>query len=109
VRGVKLFLKLDTGVTRGQVPQDEVQARKNAEKRVRDLQGQLHSTREELSRARKQLSSSEKSASGSEKPKKDQDVVLYDGILFPPLNLRPTRRGKMGEEVYFEATREEVD
>jgi SAM-dependent methyltransferase len=120
-RGVKFFLKLDAGVTRGQVPQDDTQAQKSAEKRIRDLQGQLHSAREELN-TKKQLSEIPKKHKPApaakksqpekprlEKPDKQQDGVFYDGILLPPPRLRPTKRGKMGEEIYFEATREEVD
>lgn len=113
-QGIKGFLKLEVGVTRDQAPQDETQAGKNAKNRIRDLQEQLQSTKAELSRTRNQLAKKERPASKPEKPRTDKpsgkrDGVFYDGVFLPPPNLRPTKRGKMGEEIYFEATREEVD
>jgi ubiquinone/menaquinone biosynthesis C-methylase UbiE len=76
---------------------------------VRRLQRQLKNTREDLSKAREQLSREKKHATRPEKPRKKQDGILYDGVLLPPVSMRNIRRGKMGEEVYFEATRREAE
>ncbi len=105
-RGIKCFLKLDVGVTRGQVPQDD-----QTQRRVQELERQLGNAREELARTRERLSrKGGRKKARPERPRDKSDGVAYDGVLLPPRSLRPTKKGRdSSEEVYFEATRREVD
>jgi SAM-dependent methyltransferase len=105
-RGAKFFLNLEVGVTRDETPQKNVQIQKSEQK----FEKQLQEMKVELSRAKEEWSSGKGRGSvQSEVSGNKRDGVTYDGVFLPPPNLRPTRRGRQGEEVYFEATRQEVD
>lgn len=104
-RGVKCFVRLEFGITRGQVPQDDAQV----PRQVQQLKRHRKNAREGPSRTKPEPSRRQARAARSETTKEKPDGVVYDGVLLPTPNLRPTRRGRIGEQVYFEATRREVD
>jgi SAM-dependent methyltransferase len=104
-RGVKCFVRLEFGITRGQVPQDDAQV----PRQVQQLKRHRKNAREVLSQTKEGPFKRQARAARSKTTREKPDGIVYDGVLLPPPNLRPTRRGRMGEKVYFEATRREVD
>ncbi len=105
-RNVSCFVNLDVGVTRGRVPGFNTQTGTQ----VQRLQQQLKRLSAELSETREQLSKKDQRISRLEKSLNKQGSVTYDGVVLPPVNLRPTRRGKFGtDELYLESTRREVE
>lgn len=66
------------------------------------MRRRLFETRKQLSRQGRKV----KPGTEGNEP----DGVVYDGVLLPPRKLRPTKKGRdSSDEVYFEATRREVD
>lgn len=100
-RGVKCFLGLNAGVTRGQVP--DFAPGNGDGNRVRELQQQLKSVREESSEKDKRI----------ERLRKQSSVIQHvehEGLALPPANLRPNaKQRKNDNQVYLDSTRKEVD
>lgn len=99
-RGIKCFLELNLGVTRGQIP---AQAPQQDGNKVRDLQQQLKSSRDEVSEKDKRISRLEKQLSVIRH-------VEHEGIALPPAHLRPNAKERKNDnQVYLDSARREVD
>jgi hypothetical protein len=104
-QGTTCFVRLEFGIIRGQVPEDDAQV----PRQVQQLKRHRKNAREGPSRTKPEPSRRQARAARSKTTREKPDGVVYDGVLLPPPNLRPTRRRRIGEQVYFEATRREVD
>lgn len=104
-RGVKCFLGLNFGVTRGRIPALDAWTEngKAESDRVRELQRQLEASRENLSRKDKRISRLEKQLS----------VIrgdIHEGVVLPPAHMRPnSKKRRQDNEAYLGSARHEVD
>lgn len=98
-RGVKCFLALNLGVTRGQVPG---LAAPGEGQKAQELSRKLQSAREELSNKDQRISNLEKRL-------RDLKSVEHEGTVLPPAHMRPnSKQRKNDDEVYLNSARHEV-
>lgn len=120
-RGIKAFLTLRTGVTRGEVSDSEVsngqqpaalrQSRKQLEQAREQLAAQrrrIDEMKERLANKDRRISQLEKKLGVSDRVERSKNV-LHDGVLLPPKTLRPCGPNFQNDEFYLGSAREEAD
>lgn len=104
-RGVKCFLGLNVGVTRGALPTVDPQ-NENGEaesNKVRSLRRQLKASKENLSKKEERISRLEKQLSVISSD-------THEGVVIPPGSMRPnSKRRRRDNGAYLESARKEAD
>jgi SAM-dependent methyltransferase len=121
-KGVKVFLSLKAGITRGAVPDGfEITAEQDQSLALQQAKDQIESQRRQLNRNKKLLSEKdrriaqlEKRLAKEGKPARGRanqqlDSVILDGVTIPPKNLRPCGAKFQNDEFYLASARKEAD
>lgn len=132
-RGVKAFLSLRVGITRGGAPgaatNGESPALQRARTRIKNQDALIQKQRRQLQRFRKRLAEKDrqvarlrgrpadkKPSSGAgtgrsegERGARWLDSVPYEGVVLPPRNLRPCGDSFRNDRFYLESATREVD
>lgn len=110
-RGIKAFLALKAGVTRGPVPGFDAPAKQGNPQ----LQRQLKNRRQQLERVKRKLSRAERHANrlrnrlAKRMTDGDPGNVTYEGVTLPPRDQRPCGASFQDDEFYLGSARKEAD
>lgn len=112
VKGVKAFLNLDFGLTRGQIPNH---SSLNGT-RIRELEKQLSSKEQRISdleannrKLRKRLLDENRRRAVQERESPGNSPVEYEGVILPPRNLRPCGAKLKDDEYYLKSAKQTAD
>lgn len=114
-RGIKAFVALKAGVTRGPVPgldsavkQQPNGANPQMRQQVKNQRQQLERTKRDLSRTQ-QESSRLKNKLARRETAHELGSVSYEGLTLPPRNLRPCGKNFQDDSIYLSSARKEAD
>lgn len=115
-KGVKVFLSLRAGVTRGEVPDDfDATAEQDQSLTLHQARDQIHSQKQQLARNKKLLSEKDQRIAQLEKKLAGEganhhpDSISFDGVPIPPKNLRPCGANFQSDEFYLTSAKKEAD
>lgn len=110
-KGIKAFLTLRAGVTRGEVPDfdspagQQPEALRQTREQLAARTRQIDQMKERLANKDRRISQLEKRLDRVERSKN----VLHDGVLLPPKTLRPCGPNFQNDEFYLGSARKEAD
>lgn len=99
-RGLKAFLTLGAGVTRGEVPDTGAPASKEQRQRIQQLEKQLADKDRRIARLESDL--------GRGEPPVQPGGVLRSSVALPPKNVRPSGKKLRDDEFYLSSARTEA-
>lgn len=114
-RGIKAFLNLRVGVTRGPVPGFDPPEKKQQAQGNLQMQRQIKNQRQQLERVKRELSRSEQRESRLQNKLARRETahelgsVSHERITLPPKNLRPCGKGFRDDAFYLGSARKEAD
>lgn len=124
IRGIKAFVSLRAGVTRGQVPDFKAPAgvlaeapdaaARQAAAQIERQRKTLETQRRQIEQQRKQLSNKDRRIAELQKrlagvrAERSENVVL-DGVVLPPKSMRPCGPNFQDDGFYLESAKKEAD
>lgn len=115
IRGIKAFLVLKAGVTRGRVPGFDAPEERQGNQVNPQMRRQIKSQRQQIERGKKQLAQKDRQIARLEKRLVRREgihelgTVSYEGVTLPPKNLRPCGKGFQDDAFYLGSARKEAD